>query len=261
LTRPDGYAPGTPSWVDLGSPDVDASASFYGALFGWTAQQAGPVEETGGYTMFERDGLPVAGLAPIMNEGQHPAWTSYVTVTDADETAGKVAAAGGQALMTPMDVLDVGRMALFADPAGAVFAVWQPGRHKGAGIVNEPGALTWTELATTDTAAAARFYAAVFGWGAEEEDMDGGRRYTQWQLGGRSIGGMLEMGPDFPPGMPPHWLAYFAVEDAEAAIDRAAGLGATVRVPAMTVPAGTFGVLTDPQGALFAVIALAREPG
>jgi predicted enzyme related to lactoylglutathione lyase len=122
--------------VDLASPDLDASASFYGQLFGWESRETGPVEETGGYRMFHKDDLPVAGLGPIMNEGQPPAWTTYVTVADADETTAMVTEAGGQPLMTPLDVMDVGRMGLYMDPAGAVIAVWQPGRHKGAGIVN-----------------------------------------------------------------------------------------------------------------------------
>jgi predicted enzyme related to lactoylglutathione lyase len=257
MSRPESYEPGTPSWVDLASPDVDASASFYGALFGWEARDAGPVQETGGYRMFYKDDLSVAGLAPIMNEGQPPVWTTYVTVADADQAADKATAAGGQAIVTPMDVHDVGRMALFADPVGAVIAVWQPGRHKGAGIVNEPGSLSWNELQTRDVARARAFYESVFGWGVEEHALEH-LTYHEWKLGERSVGGMLQMGASFPAEVPPHWLAYFAVEDCDAALKTATGLGARQMMEPMNVEAGRFGVLSDPHGAYFAVIALAH---
>ncbi len=257
MSRPDSYQPGTPSWVDLASPDLDASASFYGQLFGWEARETGPAEETGGYRMFYKDDLSVAGLGPIMNEGQPPAWTTYVTVADADETTTKVTDAGGQPLMTPLDVMDVGRMGLYMDPAGAVIAVWQPGRHKGAGIVNEPGSLSWNELQTRDVDAARSFYDAVFGWGVQEHPMEH-MTYYEWKLGDQSVGGMLQMGESFPPEVPPHWLAYFAVEDCDAALESATGLGGRKMMEPMEVEAGRFGVVSDPQGAFFAVIALAR---
>lgn len=114
------YAPGTPSWVDLSSPDPDASAAFYGELMGWKATEPGPAEETGGYRMFQQDGQNVGGLMGHMQEGQPTAWATYVSVTDADETADKVKAAGGSVVVEPMDVMDIGRMAFFADPTGAV---------------------------------------------------------------------------------------------------------------------------------------------
>ena len=125
------YEPGTPSWVDLASPDLAASASFYSSVFGWDAKDQGP--ESGHYHMIELRGIPVAGAGPIMMEGQPPAWTTYVSVTDADASIAKVKAAGGTVFVEPMDVLDVGRMAVFADPTGAAAAVWQPRRHLGRG--------------------------------------------------------------------------------------------------------------------------------
>ncbi len=255
MSRPDSFPPGTPSWVDLASPNPDESAAFYGGLFGWKAEDTGSTEETGGYRMFSKDGEYVAGLAPIMNQGQPPAWTTYVSVEDADETTTKVTGAGGQAMMTPLDVTDVGRMAAFVDPTGAVFAVWQPRRHKGAGIVNEPGSLSWNELQTRNAGGARSFYEAVFGWGVEEHALEH-RTYYEWKLGERSVGGMLEMGPEFPPEVPPNWFAYFGVEDCDAALQAATDLGARQMMEPMEVEAGRFGAVMDPHGAPFAVIAL-----
>src|SRR4051794_38253389 len=152
---------------------------------------------------------PVAGLGPQMNPAAPPSWTSYVTVTSADETAEQVKAAGGQVFMPPMDVLDVGRMAIFADPAGAVFAAWEPRAHKGAGIVNEPGTLCWNELVTTDLDAAKTFYGAVFGWGSESAG-DAAHGYTEWKLGGRSIGGVMMKAGMMPAGGAPPLVGEFS---------------------------------------------------
>ena len=247
------YPPGTPSWVDLSSPDLDASARFYGELFGWSAEEpAGPVEQTGGYRMFTLGGAQVAGLGPAQ-EGQPPHWTTYIAVADADETTAKVEAAGGTTVMAPLQVMSAGRMAVFADAAGgAVFAVWEPGEHRGAQAANRPGALSWNELDTRDPEAARRFYADVFGWAGEPIEVDGRVVYTTWKLGGRSIGGLLEMGEGFPPEVPPNWLAYFGVEDLEAATRTVTDLGGRSLVPKMDMPQGAFGVFADPQGAAFA---------
>ena len=247
------YQPGTPSWVDLASPDLASSSAFYSSLFGWEAVGLGP--EAGGYRMFELGGTPVAGGAPIMMEGQPPAWTTYVSVDDADQTIAKVKSAGGMVFVEPMDVLDVGRMAVFADPTGAAIALWQPKAHKGAEIVNEPGAFTWNELNTRDTAAATSFYREVFGWGTDVTATPAGN-YAQWTLDGRPIGGMMAMPADVPAEVPSFWLTYFAATDCDATVARAIELGATVTVAPMDIAPGRFSVLTDPQGAMFAVIAM-----
>jgi len=142
------YKPGTPSWVDLASPDPDGSARFYGGLFGWDAPEGGPVEETGGYRMFRREGKNVAGLGPTQAEGQPAMWTTYVSTDDAEAVAGKVREAGGRVMMEPFDVLAAGRMAVFVDPGGAFICIWQPLDHHGADVVNEPSSFCWNELAT-----------------------------------------------------------------------------------------------------------------
>jgi predicted enzyme related to lactoylglutathione lyase len=248
------YKPGTPSWVDLASPELAAASSFYSSLFGWDAKDQGP--ESGHYHMMEFGGAAVAGAASIMMEGQPPAWTTYISVDDADASIAKVKAAGGTVFVEPMDVLDVGRMAVFADPTGAAAAVWQPRRHIGAGLVNEPGALAWNELSTRDTDAAIAFYTDVFGWEAQTGQM-GEMTYTMWKLDGDDIGGMMAMPPDVPAEVPSYWLAYFATADCDATVAKATGLGATLFAGPMDIPAGRFAVLADPAGAMFGVIALA----
>ncbi|HUK64502.1 MAG TPA: VOC family protein, partial [Dongiaceae bacterium] len=166
--------------------------------------------------------------------------------------------AGGTVFVEPMDVLQAGRMAVVADPQGALFCIWQPREHIGSEIVNEPGALIWNELATTDTAAAKAFYGAVFGWGSEDMTGDDGMAYTRWELDGKGVGGMMPMGDAYPAGIPPNWLTYFAVEDCAATVARAVELGGRVQMEPMTISMGTFAVLADPSGAVFAVIELAQ---
>jgi predicted enzyme related to lactoylglutathione lyase len=246
----DEYAPGMPSWVDLGSPDIDGAADFYRGLFGWEATEPGPVEETGGYRMFEYKGRPVAGLGPQVNPGP-PYWATYVTVADADDAVARVKQAGGTVFLEPMDVLDVGRMAVFADPTGAVIAIWQPRAHPGAGLVNEPNTMCWNELSTRDVPGATAFYEQVFGWTAVPQGP-----YNEWQLDGTTVGGMMQTPDMVPAEVPAHWLVYFAVEDTDAAVARGQELGGSVIVPPMDIQPGRFATLTDPTGAMFAVITL-----
>src|SRR6266542_1399417 len=136
------YGDGVPSWIDMASPDVEASKAFYTALFGWQANPV-PVPDAGGYTLFTLDGKQVAGVGAIMSSDQPPAWMTYINVSDADGVAKKVGDAGGSVLMAPMDIIHQGRMAVFADTAGAVLGLWQPAEHMGAQLVNEPGAYSW----------------------------------------------------------------------------------------------------------------------
>jgi uncharacterized protein len=246
------FPPGTPSWIDLGTPDVDASIDFYGDLFDWTASEPGP-PEAGGYRFFMQDGKMVAGLGPLMMEGQPPAWLSYVTVADADETAAKARDGGGTVLVGPLDVLDVGRMAVVADPGGAALGLWQARRHTGAQIVNEPVSLAWNELNTRDTEAAKPFYDATFGWEANTAQM-GEIEYTTWQLGEQPVGGMVAMAEQIPAAVPAHWLAYFAIHDTDETVEKAKAGGGELKFGPVDIPAGRFAVLADPHGAIFGVI-------
>jgi predicted enzyme related to lactoylglutathione lyase len=255
------YQPGTPSWVDLSSPDLDSSARFYGELFGWEAAAAeDPIEETGGYRMFRLGGAPVAGLGPAQ-EGQPPVWTTYVTVADAAATKAAVEAAGGSTVLEPLAVMDAGTMAVFTDAAGgAYFAVWQPGAHRGAQVINEPGALTMNELDTRDVDGAARFYGEVFGWEFEPIEVDGELVYGSFTLGGRLMAGVLPMGPQFPPEVPANWVPYFGVEDLDASAERAVSLGGQSLMGPTAVPAGRFVVLRDPHGAVFCIFQGSYDP-
>jgi predicted enzyme related to lactoylglutathione lyase len=248
------YTPGTPSWVELGTPDIEATATFYGALFGWEIPELPNSAELGGYRRAKKDGKDVAGVAPLMQEGQPPAWTSYISVEDADATAATVKEAGGSVIAEPMDVMDLGRMAIFADPTGAVFGIWQPGTFPGAGLVNEPGALAWNELGTRDPEAAKAFYSAVFGWGTREHDMGEMGTYTEWLSGEDSIGGMMDVSGRLPDEIPAHWLVYFAVENTDATLETLKASGGSVSFGPIDIPAGRFAMVADPHGAAFAVI-------
>jgi predicted enzyme related to lactoylglutathione lyase len=160
----------------------------------------------------------------------------------------RAAESGGRVLAGPFDVFSAGRMAVVADPEGAVFSVWQPRDNIGAQRVNEPGTLTWNELGTRDVAGARRFYGELFGWTFEgPED-----QYVVVHNGGRSNGGLRPLSPA-EEGVPAHWLPYFAVSDVEALAADAQRAGGSVLAGPMEVPAGRFVALQDPQGAAFAV--------
>jgi len=246
------FAPGTPIWVDLGSPDVQASRRFYEQLFGWQSEDMG--EEAGHYTMFSQKGKRTAAVGGLMNENQPTAWSTYLATNDAAATAKKVKDAGGQVLVEPFPVMEEGVMAVFMDPTGAAFSVWQPNKMGGADIYNTPVSLTWNELQTRDMDKAKAFYPKVFPYGVKSNDMPGGMQYTEFQIDGKSIAGGMPMAQQIPPSVPPHWLVYFAVDDTDATVKRAQELGGKVMAPAMDIPQGRFAVLTDPQGAAFGVI-------
>jgi uncharacterized protein len=251
------YPPGTPIWADLATSDIDAAAAFYRALFGWEFESYGP--DAGGYGGLALNGKTAAAVGPLQAEGAKPSWTIYFATQDADVTAELVTKADGTVRAEPFDVMGQGRMGLFSDPAGAGFAVWQPGATKGLGVVNDPGSLCWTELHTPDPAAAVSFYHDVFGWQTQELPM-GDVTYTVIQpLGGgegSSQGGIMPLSAGMgAAGMSPVWLPYFEVSDADSAVATASKKGGTVIAPAMDVPqAGRFATLADPAGAVFCVI-------
>lgn len=246
------YAPGTPNWVDLQTTDQDAAKRFYGQLFGWTFNDM-PMGDAGGavYSMAQLNGHDVAAIAPLGDQaaaGVPPHWNSYVAVADADQTASLAEKAGGTVFVPAMDVLDAGRMTVFADPTGAAIAAWQAKNHIGATLVNDPGAFSWSELLTPDVPTAAAFYGKVFGWEANPvESMP----YTEFKLNGQSIAGA--MNPPMP-GIPPVWTTYFSTDDTDATVAKAKELGGSALVEPTDIPPGRFAVLADPQGAMFNVI-------
>ena len=253
------YPPGTPSWVELSSKHPDAAATFYGELMGWSTTE--PAQGTGGYRMFQQDGKSVGGLMGHMQEGQPTAWMTYVSVADADATAAKVKGSGGSAIVEPMDVMDLGRMAVLSDPTGAVFGIWQPLTFTGADLVNEPNSLCWNEVLTRDADRDKPFYVSVFGWAAVRPSFEGApESYTVWELSGKPVGGMMQMTDEyFPDEIPAHWQVCFAVADCDAIVAKARELGAEIMAEPMDMPIGRFAGMIDPQGASFTVMQAVTE--
>jgi predicted enzyme related to lactoylglutathione lyase len=248
------YEPGTPCWVDLAAPDQQAAIDFYAGVFGWSGE-IGP-EETGGYSVCELRGKPVAGIMAAAPMGDQPApptvWTTYLTASDVDAAARAVSNAGGTVLMPPTDVMSLGRMCIAADPSGAAFGMWQPADFHGAGVVNENGALVWNELNTTDPSGVADFYRTVLG--IETAPMEGAESYFSLQVNGRAVGGMQPMPTGVPAGTPSHWLCYFSVADADETVRKVTSAGGRTVVEPFDMVAGRMAVLRDAQGAPFAVI-------
>ncbi|MET9449086.1 VOC family protein [Streptomyces cinerochromogenes] len=251
------FVDGAPNWIDVGSPDIDGAASFYGTLFGWQFESAGP--DAGGYGFFQLDGRTVAGGMQTGPGQGPPAWTVYFQSEDAQATAKAAEGAHGRVLFQPTDVMGQGHMAVLADQAGVRFGIWQPGRTKGVDVAGEPGSLCWVELYTPDIAAAAAFYRRVLGLETSGVPFPGGT-YTCVNPDGAGedamFGGMVPLAdaPDeAEPG--PYWLPYFEVVDTDAAVEQVQRLGGTVRMPATTLEGvGRMAKLADPYGVRFAVI-------
>jgi uncharacterized protein len=249
------YKHGTFSWVDLVTKDAAAAKKFYGELLGWTFD-----DQPAGHSMCQLNGQSVAALIQLGLEVAH--WNIYVAVDDIDETTKKAEANGGKVIQEPFDIMDAGRTAVVQDPSGAALALWQAKQHPGAGVRDEPGALCWTELYTTNAEAAGKFYVSTLGWRTETVNMEPAGSYTFFQRAGEgrdgNVGGMLDM----PPGMkgaPSHWLAYFMVTDVDAATRKASGLGAKVKMDPMDIPdTGRFSIIQDPQGATFALFQMSH---
>lgn len=253
------YVPGAPDWIDLGSLDTEAAAAFYSALFGWEFRPGGP--EAGGYGMFVRDGKSVAGLGPLQDTGAHSAWTVYFQTADADATTALVEKSAGIVRVPPMAIFDQGRLATYTDPTGAEFGVWEPGTNKGLEHVG-PWGLCWTELYTPDTARAKEFYAAVLAWDYEDMPLPGdppSGTYTVVSRSGGgqdgSHGGMMQLGPDLLPTGTAYWQPYFGVDDCDAVVAKATAGGGAVLMPATDMEGiGRLALLTDPEGAFFALL-------
>lgn len=260
MAERDSYPAGTPTWIDLGSPDPDASAAFYSALFGWSIEDAGP--DAGGYRMWTMRGRFIAGLGPADDASGPPRWTTYFAVDDADTTAKAVEQAGGTVVVAPFDVLTAGRMAVFTDPAGVPFSVWQAGQHHGSGVRDEPGSVSWNELMVRDIDAAQRFYGSVFGWRCEGVDMGGGLTYHLWKLADTdastdsNVGGAAHMqGEMWTDDAPQQWMVYFEVADCDASAAKVTELGGSLDLEPTDIPSvGRFAMCRGPQGEAFAII-------
>ena len=251
------HTPGTFTWPELSTTDQKAGVAFYSALFGWEVNDI-PMGPAGTYTMLQLRGKEVAaatGQQPQEKEmGAPPHWNNYVTVKNVDETVKRAQELGANVFAPPFDVMDAGRMAVLQDPTGAVFQVWQANRSIGAKILNEPGALCWTELTTTDTKAAEAFYTGLFGWTPKHSAPGSPMEYTEFSVGGTPSIGMMPKPAGMPAHIPSYWMPYFQVEDCDASAAKAKELGGMVMVGPQDIPGtGRFAVVSDPQGAVFAV--------
>jgi predicted enzyme related to lactoylglutathione lyase len=239
------HAPGTFSWVDLGTSDAQGAKAFYGGLLGWDFEDM-PVPDSPPYSMASIGGRTVAALYGKRDEQAPSAWLSYVTVEDTDVIAARAAELGGTVISEPFDVMEAGRMAVLQDPTGGVFAVWQPRQSIGAQLVNDVGALCLNQLNTSDPAAAQTFYGELFGW-TFQGVQSGGQEYWGINNGERLNGGMMQSEPS-------SWLAYFTSADLDASAARIGELGGRLIVDPAPVPGGRIAVAADPQGAVFALL-------
>ncbi|WP_338863385.1 VOC family protein [Myxococcus stipitatus] len=243
----DKHEVGTPTWVDLVTPDLEGAKAFYGGLFGWTFQTG--TKEAGFYTMCQLGGRDVAGMGVKRPEDPGPPrWSIYFETDNVDAFVSRATQLGGKVVVPPMDVFDSGRLAFIEDPTGAHFGLWQSRGHHGAQLVGEPGTLVWTDVHTRDAARAKDFYKALLGLAPQSiENMN----YFILNKGDKGVAGVLQMGKELPADLPPHWMNYFAVDDTDAAAAKVTQLGGHVHVPPTDMPYGRFSVVTDPAGAAF----------
>lgn len=244
------HEPGSFCWVELGTSDADAARKFYTDLFGWGVNEI-PMGEMGTYYIYTKDGKDCAAMYQIGGEmaGMPTNWMSYIAVTNADAVAEQAKGLGAKVVNGPFDVFDQGRMAVLVDPQGAHFSIWQAMKSIGVRIRDEANTLCWNELQARDMEAAKKFYTGM-GWGMKETP-----EYVEWKVGERPIGGMMQS--QAPPEVPSYWMPYFAVDDCDASVEKAKAGGAMVYAGPMDYPGvGRFAVMSDAQGAVFAVIKL-----
>lgn len=248
----DRHLPGTPIWVDLMTKNLDKARALYGGLFGWDFSAG--TKETGGYTVCTLKGQNVAGMGQ-QEEGTpfSPAWNLYFGVEDLDAIIAEIKSRSGIVLVPATDVVSEGRMAICADPTGAAFGLWQPLRHQGASLVEEPGAMTWHEVHTRDVEKARDFYASVFDLTPHQLE---GMNYYTLSKGGKPYGGVMQMRDDVPASVPPHWLNYFAVKSADQAVKKVRDLGGRVGMEPFDTPYGRLSFVSDSTGVDFAVVQL-----
>lgn len=238
-------------WAELSTTDGQAAKEFYTTLMGWEAVD-NPMGEGMVYTMLTVDGKNIGALYQDNSGKAPPYWGTYIASDNVDAAAAKVKELGGTLLAEPFDVMEHGRMAVVQDPTGAVFCIWQAKEHIGFGLVDDPGSVCWNELNTRDPKSAGAFYSGLFGYSLKASEMP--MPYTEMQLEGKSVAGMMEMGPEME-GVPPNWLMYYTVTSCDETLVKATSLGASVIMPAMDIPGvGKFAIIKDPQGAVFAFI-------
>ena len=245
---------GAPCWVDLLTSDADRSRSFYSELFGWKAEE--PAPEFGGYFMFSKDTVPVAGaMTSEPGSGMPDAWMVHLATDDARKTVETAEANGGQVIVPPMDVGDVGTMSAISDPGGAAIGAWQPKQFQGFGILGEASAPSWFELQTRDYEGSLAFYKQVFGWETRVVSDTPEFRYTILVNGDDMLAGVADASAFLPAGVPAYWSVYFGVDDADGALARIVDLGGSIERPAEDTPYGRLAMALDATGARFKLVA------
>lgn len=245
---------GAPIWIDLFTSDPAKSRAFYGELMGWTSEEPNP--DFGGYFNFSKgDGLVAGGMLNDGTAGVPDGWNVYLRVADAEATVAKATAHGGAVIVPAMAVADLGSMAVISDAGGAAIGMWQPGTHKGIGLIGEPGTPAWFELHTRDYAASVQFYKDVFGWDAHTMSDTDEFRYTTLGEGDAAAAGIMDSSGFLPEGVPAHWAVYLRVADTDAAVKTAVELGGALVMPAEDTPYGRIAMVSDPTGAHFRVVA------
>jgi len=241
---------GAPVWIDLSSSDTERAQSFYGTVFGWTFESAGP--QYGGYINAFKDGKPVAGLMHNDPQWNSPdGWTTYLHTADINATIAKATAAGGVSCVEPMEVKDKGWMGMLTDPTGAFFGLWQPIGHNGFEVVNEAGAPVYHQLTTRDYGRALDFYRGVFGWQTQVESDTDDFRYSTAVFDGEALLGVMDGTADLPDGVPSNWFFFLGAEDVDKTVEQIVENGGTVVRPAEDTPYGRLASVTDPTGAGF----------
>ncbi len=252
MTIRDSAPIGSPCWTDLWTSDVEGSRRFYSELFGWEALE--PSAEFGGYFMFTRDGVPVAGgMGDMGDMTANNSWSIYLTTDDIAKTIEAAEAAGAQILSPSMPVADLGVQAVLTDPTGAHLGAWQPGTFPGFTVLNEPGSPSWFELHTRDHAGAVAFYRSVFHWDVKIEGDSDEFRYTTMRdpSGEGELAGIMDASAFLPEGVPAHWSTYWEVEDMGDTVAKVKALGGSVVVEDTNTPYGRLATVTDPAGAHF----------
>ncbi len=253
------YPEGSLSWADLATDDPAGAQAFYGALFGWSFV-SNPIDGGGEYIAAAKDGHAVAGIfqKPPQMDGLPSCWNLYATVSSVDDAVGRAAAAGGQVYQEPFDIPEAGRTAVVGDPTGAALCLWQAGAVVGAELAGEPGSLVWAELITGDQPAAAAFYAAVVGWESEVKPGGPFGPTTMFTVGGAPVATAVPPPDD---QVPPCWMAYLGVEGYDTAAETVSASGGAMAAGPFETPMGRVGVVIDPAGAAFNIVALGGRPG
>jgi len=243
---------GAPVWVDLMTSDQDGARAFYGTLLGWGSEEPNP--DFGGYLNFTLGGARIAGCMAAMEPGMPDVWSVYLATDDIERTVRDAVAHGGQVIVEPMAVGDLGWMAVMIDAGGAAIGAWQSGEHRGFGVIAEPGAPSWFELHSRDYEASLAFYRDVFGWTLRTESDAPEFRYTVFDRDDEQHAGIMDASGFLPEGVPAHWTVYFGAADTDASVATVTAEGGSVVQAAEDTPYGRLAAVADPTGAVFRLV-------